>query len=303
MNALLNRAKAQAIIYTKLGQSLRVPLRSGTGCAPERQLMRWFNRQSAANPGFLVRIKSVLLLTPNQLCSRCRAVLQQFMDRYRLGTKLRVATTTSNEQAIPCVCQWSDEFDDEQGSSAALDHTLLGELLEESVVRRGAPPRRPLRRPGAPTPRRRQQPPLQIGTYDTVEGHHVHQSAAYTPPVSPGQRQPPSDQANPNHGPAVTIRQNVPGFTKEQHKQASAVQNATNQGMRKAGIDRTAGPVRVHSSGDGTLPPAPTPWVEDTKAYYSLLAAGRTPAEALAAVQRSNQQLAATGTVPLRVPR
>jgi|GEM_PF-3919904 len=321
MNLMLNHSGAQATVYTKLGQTLRVPL-SAPGLSPERQLVTWFNRQAAANPGFPARVKSLLLVVGQPPCRACRQTLDQFLRRWNLDGKLRLVSSRAAAAPPSCGCTLArprpyDDYPEPAWPIYSEPPIYLDEMMNEAEVpanrRRGAAPRTAGTRAGrsaapASRPQRSRQmappqPPLQTGAYGTIGGHHVHQSAAYTPPVPAGQAQPTSRKANKNHRPAVAIRQNVPGFTKDQHDSASAIQTGMNQAAHGADVNVQQGTIGVQSSGDGRLPPTPTPWFEDMKAYQALLAAGRTPSEAYAAVQTSNQQLDASGTVPLRVPR
>lgn len=92
---------AVAILYPKVGNVLRVPLRrtrpggGPDGCAqhPERQFIVWFNRMMAARPGFPLQIKSILLLTGAPLCESCHQALARYLGRYHLAGKLRLRST------------------------------------------------------------------------------------------------------------------------------------------------------------------------------------------------------------------
>ena len=106
--ARVARPAAVAILYPKVGNVLRVPLRptrigGAHGCAqhPERQFIRWFNRMAAARPGFPLQIKSILLLTGEPLCESCRRVLNRYLGQYQLAGKLRVR---SRGEACDCGC-------------------------------------------------------------------------------------------------------------------------------------------------------------------------------------------------------
>ena len=88
---------ALAILYPKVGNVLRVPLRRtrstgapGCGPHPERQFIRWFNRMAAARPGFPMQLKSILLLTGEPLCPHCHQVLTRYLGQYQLADKLRI---------------------------------------------------------------------------------------------------------------------------------------------------------------------------------------------------------------------
>ncbi|TGE28820.1 hypothetical protein [Hymenobacter metallicola] len=116
----------RATVYTRGGATLRVPLLPAPlarGCAghPEFQLMRWLQRRAAAEPGFPVRVRSVLLVVSRQGCPRCREALQQFLNRFRLGTKLRLVRTGQHVGGC-CGCRHCQE----RKSRALLDE-LLGE--------------------------------------------------------------------------------------------------------------------------------------------------------------------------------
>ena len=98
---------AVAILYPKVGNVLRVPLRrtrtgGRAGCEqhPERQFIVWFNRMAAARPGFPMQIKSILLITGQPLCPSCHRALATYLSRYYLADKLRLRTTG----AAPCRC-------------------------------------------------------------------------------------------------------------------------------------------------------------------------------------------------------
>lgn len=137
-----------------------------------------------------------------------------------------------------------------------------------------------------------------VGSYRRVAGHHVHQSASY------GQRG--SRRANPHHREAVAIAHG-PGFSREQHRRADSVQRRLNRGLHgRAFRDDPSSPVQITVAGEGRLPPTPTPWLEDVKAYYGLRAARPVgydqPHSALALVERSARDLQRSGIRPQRVP-
>ncbi|WP_310394996.1 hypothetical protein [Hymenobacter sp.] len=88
---------AVAIIYLKVGNVLRVPLRrtrtgGAHGCQqhPERQFITWFNRMMAARPGFPAQVKSILLITGEPLCASCYRALARYLGRFHLAGKLRL---------------------------------------------------------------------------------------------------------------------------------------------------------------------------------------------------------------------
>lgn len=112
------------------------------------------------------------------------------------------------------------------------------------------------------------EPPVSEGTYSSQGGHHVHQSASY----SPGG---PSATGNPNHASAVTVA--LEGHSTDllsQHGRATAVQRIVNRSVRGSfSGEAEIGPVTIRSSGEGTLPPAPSQTFEDLKAFYSMTAA------------------------------
>lgn len=276
---------AVAIIYPKVGNVLRVPLRrtrtgGPAGCEqhPERQFIVWFNRMAAARPGFPMQIKSILLITGQPLCPSCHRALATYLNRYYLADKLRLRTTGAPacQCGGDCGCnsngQQPRRADTAGRQMPALTSALLDDLLDDLL---------------GETPR--------VGPYRRVRGHHIHQSGAYA-------RSGASARNNPNHAAAIAIQQNVPGFTHAQHDRASAVQRNVNRAAHGADVDERAGRVRVRTSGTGTLAPTPTPGFEDLKAYYALLAAGKSSAEALRLVNQSAQQLDRAGARPVRVP-
>jgi hypothetical protein len=150
------RRGAFARVYTKDGRTLRVPLRAGpagsstgTGCRfhPERQFIRWFGRYAAANPGFPVGVKNILLVADDPLCPHCNDLLNRYLDRYRLGGRLRLRTW---EPRKTCGCA--------HGGGAVAAQALrrptylvtrLDELLHEvqaAALPRALPPAEPYRR-------------------------------------------------------------------------------------------------------------------------------------------------------------
>ncbi|MGY3090364.1 hypothetical protein ACVWYF_003419 [Hymenobacter sp. UYAg731] len=91
---------AVAILYPKVGNVLRVPLRrtappGAAGCEqhPERQFIVWFNRMAAARPAFPLQIKSILLISDAPLCPSCHRALAMYLSRYHLAGKLRLRST------------------------------------------------------------------------------------------------------------------------------------------------------------------------------------------------------------------
>ena len=276
---------AVAILYPKVGNVLRVALRRSAtggrrGCEqhPERQFIVWFNRMAAARPGFPVQIKSILLITGQPLCASCHRALATFLSRYYLANKLRLRTT--GEAACncggDCGCGGNRQppcrADGAGRQVPALTSALLDDLLDGLL---GEAPR--------------------VGPYRRVRGHHIHQSGAYAAGGT-------SARNNLNHAAAIATQQNVPGFTHAQHDRASAVQRGVNRAAHGADVDERAGRVRVRTSGIGTLALTPTPGFEDLKAYYALLAAGKSSAEALRLVNQSARQLDRAGARPVRVP-
>jgi hypothetical protein len=158
----------------------------------------------------------------------------------------------------------------------------------------------------APQPRRpvgppvgKPRPPLQTGPYSSgqnpVAGHHVHQSASMSP------RKMKSATGNPNHGKAVAIKQNVPGFTEAQHGRASATQRNINRAMHGEPHEAKIGDLEITATGDGKTV-SPSLDFEDVKAYHALRAAGRSQEEALELVMRSRDQIEAAETQIVRVP-
>ena len=148
------------------------------------------------------------------------------------------------------------------------------------------------------TPATPATPAAETGTYRDVAGHHVHQSASY----SPGG---PSAKGNPNHNDAICI-----DLQGADHQNASTVQRTLNQAAngRFSGTAEVGGTpgdpnVTIEVTGDGSLAPTPNQSFEDVKAFYSLRAADapgyQTGDDALDLVCRSADQLP---NAPVRVP-
>ncbi|TGE24600.1 hypothetical protein E5K00_05135 [Hymenobacter aquaticus] len=101
----------RATVYTRGGETLRVPLRpapaGAAGCAghPELQVVRWLQRRAAAEPGFPARVRSVLLVVSQGGCPLCRGALQRFLNRFRLDTTLRVVRTNPHPAGCRCGCR------------------------------------------------------------------------------------------------------------------------------------------------------------------------------------------------------
>ncbi|MCG7206199.1 SpvB/TcaC N-terminal domain-containing protein [Streptomyces arenae] len=137
----------------------------------------------------------------------------------------------------------------------------------------------------------------QIAPYKQLGGHHIHQSAANSPA---GQT---SRTGNPNHGDALAIEQGVPGFSEADHDLASALQRNANRAMwGKEITDQPIGPVTITAAGEGTKLGSPSPFFEDVKAFFALIAAGRSPEQSLIDVLRSRAQIDASGVSTVRVP-
>ncbi|UOQ68151.1 polymorphic toxin type 5 domain-containing protein [Hymenobacter volaticus] len=126
-------AKDLATVYTRGGQTLRVPLRPapvGTaGCVghPELQLMRWLRNRATAEPGFPVRVRSVLLVVQRGGCSVCQEALYRFLSRFRLNTKLRLVRTGAHPMGCGCGCAHCQ-------ASSRVRKSLLDELLGETLL-------------------------------------------------------------------------------------------------------------------------------------------------------------------------
>ena len=130
---------ALAILYPKVGNVLRVPLRrtysagpGGWEQHPERQFITWFNRMAAARPGFPLQIKSILLITGAPLCDSCHRALARHLNRYHLADKLRLRS--SEPTSCGCGgghCQHSTQPADAQAfSSVLLDQLIADSELE-----------------------------------------------------------------------------------------------------------------------------------------------------------------------------
>jgi hypothetical protein len=107
---------------------------------------------------------------------------------------------------------------------------------------------------------------------------------------------------NPNYNDALTVPFG-PDFTQAEHPLANAVQTNMNRAIRGETVNRPQiGDVAINALGDGSLAPAATPYFEDVKAYYSLMAAGMAPPDALKLVEQSSAQLERAGVGPVRIP-
>ncbi|WP_187426872.1 putative Ig domain-containing protein [Nitrosomonas communis] len=136
-------------------------------------------------------------------------------------------------------------------------------------------------------------PIANAGAYSDVAGHHIHQSASF----SPGRA-----RLNPNHNSAITIEQGVPSFTNAQHDLASTAQRNINRAYRGETINQpNVGSLQIEATGNGTLL-FPNIAFEDIKAFYALRAAGFHPDEALRLVNLSRAQIDSVGALPVRVP-
>ncbi|MDF7811296.1 polymorphic toxin type 5 domain-containing protein [Hymenobacter sp. YC55] len=126
-------AKDLATVYTRGGQTLRVPLRpapvGAAGCAghPELQLMRWLRNRAAAEPGFPVRVRSVLLVVQRGGCPACQEALSRFLRRFRLTTKLRLVRTGGHPTGCSCGCSHCQ-------ASGKASKSVLDELLGEAFL-------------------------------------------------------------------------------------------------------------------------------------------------------------------------
>ena len=127
---------AVAIIYPKVGNVLRVPLRrtapaGAAGCEqhPERQLIVWFNRMAAARPGFPLQIKSILLISDAPLCPSCRRALATYLSRYHLAGKLRLRSTAPGG----CGCATRQPSTDNAGYQLP-SRILLSQLIADSEL-------------------------------------------------------------------------------------------------------------------------------------------------------------------------
>lgn len=143
-----------------------------------------------------------------------------------------------------------------------------------------------------------------VGAHSRVRGHHIHQGASY----GLGEAR----KTNPNYAKGISIKHG-PGFSREQHRLADAVQRNVNRAAHgktvnqpDIGLPGEPPRVQITVTGEGTLAPTANQWFEDIKAFYSIRAAKprgfSTPDRALDLVNRSASQLEATGTAPVRVP-
>jgi RHS repeat-associated protein len=140
-----------------------------------------------------------------------------------------------------------------------------------------------------------------VGEYRRVLGHHILQSASYTP--AHGAR-------DPHHRGALSISQTEGAYTRPDHTQTTRAQALTNEAAHSsttrtnvvATAGRGANEVRIGSYGSGRLPPTPTPFFEEVKAHYALRA-GNVPRDtALALTQAAARDRELAGSAPRRVP-
>lgn len=117
---------ALATVYTKLGQTLRVAL-GHPRVTTVQQLTRWFTQQQAANPGFPVRVRSILLQLPEPLCASCQVRLLQFLNQYGLAGRLRMRVVPRRTAPTNCGCAVRDWAT----SPRSQPFTQLDMLLEE----------------------------------------------------------------------------------------------------------------------------------------------------------------------------
>lgn len=141
------------------------------------------------------------------------------------------------------------------------------------------------------------------GAYRTMRGHHIHQSAAYSPQGKS------SAKGNPNHADAISIE--LEGAA---HDRASAVQRDMNRALRGESlpdeplhnVEITVNPSLGRTAPGAAKPPGelviPSQFFEDTKAYYALRAAGYSQEQALHLVELSRQQIIQAGANVVRVP-
>jgi hypothetical protein len=124
----------RATVYTRGGETLRVPLRpaplNSRGCAahPETQLLRWLQRRSAAEPGFPVRVRSVLLVVGKDGCPACQQALRRFLGRSRVGTRLRLVRSGPHPAGCSCGCGQC------QSAPASAPQNVLDKLLGETLT-------------------------------------------------------------------------------------------------------------------------------------------------------------------------
>lgn len=86
--------------------------------------MRWLRRRAAAEPGFPVRVRSVLLVVRHGGCPACQERLRRFLSRFRLNTKLRLVRPGFGPGGCACGCGHCP--------AARAAPLLLDELLNEA---------------------------------------------------------------------------------------------------------------------------------------------------------------------------
>ena len=174
LNSTSRKTGALAKVYTKDGRSIRVPLRPAQSatCAtcsqhPERQFMRWFTWQSAANPGFPVMVKSILLIGNQTACSNCQRQLTRFLNRFSLANRLRLGLlqpgADADQQRVSAMYSWG--FDDENDQELSR-YRRSGSVGRSSATQRRAgaakPPTSLRRRRSRSVVRILRRPPVTI---------------------------------------------------------------------------------------------------------------------------------------------
>jgi len=149
------------------------------------------------------------------------------------------------------------------------------------------------------------------GSYETVRGDHVHQVASRT--SKPGAKR----ETAPQFKEALSVSTKNPSYADKAGQKVEGAINRAAWGRDYNGKPAgSSGKVTLQSTGNTAVgnpqsanpsnvfenSATPSNWFEDTKSYYKLLEAGKTPDEAARLVLKSGDQLAKAGANPQRVP-
>jgi hypothetical protein len=139
------------------------------------------------------------------------------------------------------------------------------------------------------------------GPYKKVGGDHVHQVASRT--SNPGAAR----ETAPQFRDAQSVSTKNPAYADKAGQKVEGAINRAAWGRDYNGKPAgSSGKVTLQATGNTAVGSSksatPSPWFEDTKSYYKLQEAGKTPDEAARLVTSSGEQLAKAGATPQRVP-
>jgi hypothetical protein len=139
------------------------------------------------------------------------------------------------------------------------------------------------------------------GPYKKVGGDHVHQVASRT--SNPGAAR----ETAPQFRDAQSVSTKNPAYADKAGQKVEGAINRAAWGRDYNGKPAgSSGKVTLQATGNTAVGSSnsatPSTWFEDTKSYYKLREAGKTPEEAARLVTSSGEQLAEAGATPQRVP-